>query len=132
MATVVPPPSKRRRTELAELSEQQQNADRIPSDAGSVRVQFKDQESGEQVGASILVPLERSGVENLEQIYQSLSNQVGLCASPTSDLPVVSDYPPSRARWPLLFCDSLLAPLLLAEKPLSYCFSIRIALYFVK
>ena len=98
MATIVPPPSKKRRTELSELSEQQQNADRIPSDAGSVRVQFKDQESGEQVGTSILVPLERSGVENLEQIYQSLSNQVGLCNSPTFDSPVVLDYPPSRAR----------------------------------
>lgn len=78
MATVLPPPSKKRRIELAELAQNQQNIDRIPSDAGSVRVQFKNQESGEHVGASILVPLTESTVENLERIYNSISNQVGL------------------------------------------------------
>ena len=78
MATVLPPPSKKRRIELAELAQNQQNVTRIPSDAGSVRVQFKDQESGERVGASILVPLTESSVENLERIYNLISNQVGL------------------------------------------------------
>lgn len=77
MATVVPPPSKKRRVELAELAQNQEKNDRIPGDAGSVRVQFKDQESGDYVGAPILVPLTASTVENLERIYNSISNSVG-------------------------------------------------------
>ena len=78
MATTVPPPNKKRRTELAELAKEQRIAYRIPDDAGSVRVQFRDQESGSEVGPSILVPLQESSIQNLERIYHALSKEVSL------------------------------------------------------
>ncbi|KAI4200953.1 MAG: hypothetical protein LQ346_002279 [Caloplaca aetnensis] len=72
MATTLPPPSKRRRIMVAEEARAQQEVDSIPSDLGSVRVQFVDHSTGKQTGAPVVIPVAEATVKNLELILNTL------------------------------------------------------------
>ncbi|KAI4089300.1 MAG: hypothetical protein LQ344_005518 [Seirophora lacunosa] len=72
MATVLPPPSKRQRTLVAEKAREQQDVDTIPSDLGSVRVHFYDQSTGKPTGAPVAIPVADATVKNLELLLNTL------------------------------------------------------------
>ena len=76
MATVVPPPSKRQRTAIAERAREQQDVKTIPDDLGSVRVQFFDQATGKSTGGAISIPVADATVKNLELLVNSLLGNV--------------------------------------------------------
>lgn len=78
MATVLPPPSKRQRTIIAEKAREQQDVDAIPKDAGSVRVQFFDQSTGKPTGAPVAIPVVDATVKNLELLLNTLQGNVGV------------------------------------------------------
>ena len=78
MATVVPPPSKRQKTAVAEKSREQQSVEDIPSGLGSIRVQFNDQSTGQSIGAPISVPVVDATVKNLELLLNTIQRNVGL------------------------------------------------------
>lgn len=78
MATLVPPPSKRQKTEVAEKSREQQSVESIPSDLGSIRVQFNDQSTGQPFGAPISVPVADATARNLELLLNTLQRNVSL------------------------------------------------------
>ena len=77
MATTLPPPSKRQRTAAAQFSEKQQDITAIPDNLGSMRVQFKDQATGQSSRPPVLVPLRDSNVKNLELLVNTLEGNVG-------------------------------------------------------
>ncbi|KAL8811298.1 MAG: hypothetical protein Q9200_001909 [Gallowayella weberi] len=72
MATVLPPPSKRQRTAIAEKAHEQQIVDSIPNDLGSVRVHFFDQSTGQATGAPVAIPVADATVKNLELLLNTL------------------------------------------------------------
>ncbi|KAI4220746.1 MAG: hypothetical protein L6R36_007406 [Xanthoria steineri] len=72
MATVLPPPSKRQKTAIAEKAHDQQTIDAIPSDLGSVRVHFYDQSTGRPSGAPVAIPVADATVKNLELLLNTL------------------------------------------------------------
>lgn len=76
MATILPPPSKRQRTNVAEKSRTQQDVDTIPGDLGSVRVQFFDQSTGKPTGAPVAIPVADATVKNLELLLNTLQGNV--------------------------------------------------------
>ena len=78
MATVVPPPSKRRRVAEAEKAREQQEIDTIPDDLGSIRVQFIDQATGQAAGAPVSIPVADATVKNLELLLNTLQSNVGV------------------------------------------------------
>lgn len=79
MATVLPPPSKRQRTDAAERARQQQDIEEIPSDAGSLRIQFFDEVTGLPIGSGpVLVPVANANPKNLELLLNTLQDHVGL------------------------------------------------------
>ncbi|KAF2098959.1 WD40 repeat-like protein [Rhizodiscina lignyota] len=69
MATVPPPPSKRRKLE-AELRTREQNDQPPPS--GNVRVRFVDRATNEQVGSTVAIPLAQATTKNLNVLLNSL------------------------------------------------------------
>jgi ribosome assembly protein 4 len=77
MATVLPPPSKRQKREIAEKAREQQEIDSIPRDLGSVRVQFVDQATGKPTGPAVAVPVADASVKNLETLLNTLQGNVG-------------------------------------------------------
>jgi ribosome assembly protein 4 len=76
MATVLPPPSKRQRTDAAERAREQQDIEEIPSDAGSIRVQFFDETTGLPIQGPIVVPVADATPKNLELLLNSLQRNV--------------------------------------------------------
>lgn len=77
MATVLPPPSKRQRTDAAERARQQQDIEEVPSDAGSLRVQFFDETTGLPIGQGpVLVPVADATPKNLELLLNTLQGHV--------------------------------------------------------
>ncbi|MCJ1479286.1 hypothetical protein MMC13_007971 [Lambiella insularis] len=72
MATVLPPPNKKQRLEVAERTREQQDVNRIPEDLGSVRVQFFDQSTGKPTGGPVSIPVADTTVKNLELLLNSL------------------------------------------------------------
>lgn len=72
MATVLPPPSKRQRTDAAERAKHQQDIEEVPSDAGSLRIQFYDETTGLPIQGPILVPVADATPKNLEKLLNSL------------------------------------------------------------
>ncbi|KAL2215035.1 ribosome biogenesis protein Rsa4 [Thermoascus aurantiacus ATCC 26904] len=72
MATLVPPPSKRQKREIAEKARQQQEIESIPDNLGSIRVQFFDQATGEATGPAVAVPVADATVKNLETLLNTL------------------------------------------------------------
>jgi ribosome assembly protein 4 len=104
MATVLPPPSKRQRTEAAERAREQQDIEEVPSDAGSLRLQFFDETTGLPIGQGpVLVPVADANPKNLELLLNTLQGHVSTTAveinhssCPTSDID--SRTPPSIFR----------------------------------
>lgn len=76
MATVLPPPSKRQRTAVADKAREQQNVDRTPENLGSVRVQFFDQATGQHTGPPVSIPVADATVKNLELLLNTLQGNV--------------------------------------------------------
>lgn len=77
MATILPPPSKRQRTEAAERSRAQQDIEEVPSDAGSLRLQFFDETTGLPIGQGpVLVPVADATPNNLELLLNTLQGHV--------------------------------------------------------
>ena len=76
MATVLPPPSKKQRLADAETAKTQQEIDSIPSNLGSIRVQFFDQSSGKPTGGPVSIPVADASVKNLELLVNSLLGNV--------------------------------------------------------
>ncbi|EEH16480.1 hypothetical protein PABG_06567 [Paracoccidioides brasiliensis Pb03] len=72
MATVLPPPSKRQKRDIAEKTRLQQEVQTIPTDLGSVRVQFFDQTTGKPTGPPVSVPIADATVKNLETLVNTL------------------------------------------------------------
>ena len=75
MATVIPPPSKRRRVEVAEKARQQQEIQAIPDGLGNIRIQFVDLK-GQKTGPPVSVPLADASVKNLELLLNTLEGNV--------------------------------------------------------
>ena len=78
MATLLPPPSKRQKTEVAEKSREQQSVESIPNGLGSIRVQFNDQSTGQPFGTPISVPVVDATARNLELLLNTLQRNVSL------------------------------------------------------
>ena len=79
MSTVLPPPSKRARTDAAERAGQQQAIEEIPSDAGSLRIQFFDETTGLPIGSGpVLVPVADANPKNLELLVNALQGHVSI------------------------------------------------------
>jgi hypothetical protein len=77
MATVLPPPSKRQRTDAADRARQQQDVEVTPSDAGSLRLQFYDETTGLPIGQGpVLVPVADATPKNLELLLNTLQGHV--------------------------------------------------------
>ncbi|EKV09804.1 Ribosome biogenesis protein Rsa4, putative [Penicillium digitatum] len=72
MATLYPPPSKRQKLVQADKAREQQEIESIPSDLGSVRVQFFDQATGQPTGPAVSVPVADANVKNLETLLNTL------------------------------------------------------------
>lgn len=77
MATLVPPPTKRQKLEIAEKARLQQEIQTIPDNLGSIRVQFFDQATGEATGPAVSVPVADATVKNLETLLNTLQGNVG-------------------------------------------------------
>lgn len=76
MATVLPPPSKRQKTEQHTKAREQQDIDSIPSDLGNIRVQFSSQANGQPIGAPVSVPVADATINNLELLLNTLQGNV--------------------------------------------------------
>ncbi|PWY86920.1 hypothetical protein BO70DRAFT_369951 [Aspergillus heteromorphus CBS 117.55] len=72
MATLLPPPTKRQKTETAERARLQQEIQSIPENLGSIRVQFFDQATGSATGPAVSVPVADASVKNLETLLNTL------------------------------------------------------------
>jgi hypothetical protein len=77
MATVLPPPSKRQRTEASEKARIQAEANEIPEGLGSVRIQFIDQSTSDGTGPAVAVSVANATVANLETLLNSIQGNVG-------------------------------------------------------
>ena len=78
MATLLPPPTKRQKTEIAEKARLQQEIQSIPDNLGSIRVQFFDQATGSATGPAVSVPVADANVKNLETLLNTLQGNVGM------------------------------------------------------
>jgi ribosome assembly protein 4 len=76
MATLLPPPSKRQKLAQAEKAREQQEIQSIPTDLGSVRVQFYDQATGNATGPAVSVPVADANIKNLETLLNTLQGNV--------------------------------------------------------
>lgn len=76
MATLLPPPSKRQKLAAAEKAREQQEIQSIPTDLGSVRVQFYDQATGNATGPAVSVPVADTNIKNLETLLNTLQGNV--------------------------------------------------------
>ncbi|CAD6504585.1 BgTH12-00093 [Blumeria graminis f. sp. triticale] len=72
MATVLPPLSKRQKTEASDKAREQQVLDEIPKNAGSVRIQFFDEITGLPVGVPTQVSVADASPKNLELLLNNL------------------------------------------------------------
>ncbi|KAL8713559.1 MAG: hypothetical protein Q9220_002421 [cf. Caloplaca sp. 1 TL-2023] len=75
MATIIPPPSKRQRTAIAQKAREQQDVDIIPKDLGSVRVYFTDRATGLET-KTVLIPVADGTRKNLELLANTLRGNV--------------------------------------------------------
>jgi ribosome assembly protein 4 len=77
MSTVVPPPSKRQRTDASNRAREQQDIEEIPADAGSLRLQFFDETTALPIGEGpVLVPVADANPKNLELLLNTLQGHV--------------------------------------------------------
>lgn len=81
---MLPPPSKRQRTEAAERARVQQEVEVIPSDAGTLRLQFFDETTGLPIGdGPVLVPVADATPKNLELLLNTLQGNVSTVTDTT-------------------------------------------------
>lgn len=78
MTTLIPPPSKRQRTELSERAREQQGIEEIPKNSGSLRIQFFDETTGLPIGGPTQVPVVDASPRNLELLVNSLQKNASL------------------------------------------------------
>jgi ribosome assembly protein 4 len=76
MSTVVPPPSKRQKLAASQRAAEQQSIEEVPSDAGSLRIQFFDEVTGEPIGQPTLVSVADATPKNLEALLNALQGHV--------------------------------------------------------
>ena len=76
MSTVLPPPSKRQRTATAARAAEQQDIEEVPSDAGTLRIQFTDEQTGLKIGAPIMIPVSEATPKNLELLLNTMQEHV--------------------------------------------------------
>lgn len=77
MATVLPPPSKRQRTDAAERAREQQDIEEVPGNAGSLRIQFFDETTGLAIGQShVVLAVADANPKNLEVLLNELQGHV--------------------------------------------------------
>ena len=97
MATVLPPPSKRQRTDAADKARAQQDIEEIPSDAGSLRIQFYDETTGLAIGSGpVLVPVADASPKNLELLLNALLNHVGTMINRNAGLWLIAGRTPQN------------------------------------
>lgn len=96
MATLVPPPSKRQKVAQAEKAREQQEIASIPSDLGSVRVQFFDQATGNATGPAVSVPVADANTKNLETLLNTLQGNVCLLSEESGDVMQTDKGRPGR------------------------------------
>ena len=73
MATQLPPPTKKQKVAEAERAREQQHiADSFPPDAGTIRVRFFDESSGDPIGGTFSVAVIDATVKNLELLVNRL------------------------------------------------------------
>ena len=77
MATVAPPPSKRQKVAITTKAQAKEDANVIPDDLGSIRIQFVDQATGKFAGVPVNVPVADATVRNLESLLNTLQSNVG-------------------------------------------------------
>lgn len=76
MATQLPPPTKKQRLQSGQIGREQQELETIPSDLGSIRVQFYDQSTGVATGPAVSVPIVDATFKNLETLLNTLQENV--------------------------------------------------------
>jgi ribosome assembly protein 4 len=81
MATVVPPKSKRQKLVESEKIKEQRRLDVVPEDLGSIRLQFRASDTGENVAGQISVPVTQGSTRNLETLLNTLLGTVCTCQS---------------------------------------------------
>lgn len=83
MATLLPPPGKKQKREIADRAREQQEIEVIPRTLGSVVLQFIDESTGTPTKGEIKVPVANTSVRELETILNTILNNVGglLCIS---------------------------------------------------
>ena len=77
MATVLPPSSKRQNFDASERARLLAEANEIPDELGSVRVQFVDQSTGNGIGPAIALAIKNTTVKDLETLLNSIQGNVG-------------------------------------------------------
>lgn len=77
MATLLPPPSKKQKREIADRAREQQEIEVIPRTLGSVVLQFIDESTGTPTKGEIKVPVANTSVRELETILNTILNNVG-------------------------------------------------------
>ena len=102
MATVIPPPSKRQKLDIAERArEQQQNINEIPQDLGNIRIQFFDHATGKATGGPVLVPVADATVKNLELLVNSIQGNVRLRSSRFNGVLTLRIHRASQSECPI-------------------------------
>lgn len=90
MATVLPPPSKRQRTDAADRAREQQDIEEVPSNAGSLRIQFFDETTGLPIGQShVVLAVADANPKNLEVLLNELQGHVRNLYAPPSALVLI-------------------------------------------
>ncbi|KAH8770263.1 WD40-repeat-containing domain protein [Hyaloscypha finlandica] len=120
MATVLPPPSKRQRTEAAERSRAQQDIEEVPSDAGSLRLQFFDETTGLPIGQGpVLVPVADATPKNLELLLNTLQGHESSEYIPyrfTLPVPTKTSSDPITTAFPTNVWKALINPGLISTE----------------
>ena len=78
MTTELPPPSKRQKLEASEKARQRAESAIVPTNFGSVRVQFVDQSTGNTTGPVVALPVHDATIKNLENLLNTLQGNVGM------------------------------------------------------
>ncbi|TVY75932.1 Ribosome assembly protein [Lachnellula suecica] len=120
MTTVLPPPSKRQRTDAAERARQQQDIEEIPSDAGSLRIQFFDETTGLPIGQGpVLVPVADATPKNLELLLNALQGHDSSDHIPyrfTLPVPDKKTKEPATTAFPTNIYKTLITPGLISTE----------------
>jgi ribosome assembly protein 4 len=76
MTTILPPPSKRIKTAAAAKAREQEELETVPTNLGSLRIQFHDHATGQSTGPPVALPVADATVKNLELLLNTLQGNV--------------------------------------------------------